>query len=223
MLFIGETSRCVWLRALQLLKRLNELLYEVRRVRALELQQQNSSSAAGSSDSASQCRRRRHSMPVVGSGRQRRMSRRLSLFLPFSRQPAAVPEHEPLEPSSGDGNGSSSAQARVGSGASPVAAAAAAAPPAASPAAAAAAAARARRASGTTSSSSGTHASGSLAAGTGSSTSGHAVRLQALVCGNSGAAVGTARTCSATGVGGTAGSCAADSDPSTQWFQSFDD
>uniref|UniRef100_A0A383WJZ4 Protein kinase domain-containing protein n=1 Tax=Tetradesmus obliquus TaxID=3088 RepID=A0A383WJZ4_TETOB len=209
--------------AAQLLKRLNELLYEVRRVRALELQQQNSSSAAGSSDSASQCRRRRHSMPVVGSGRQRRMSRRLSLFLPFSRQPAAVPEHEPLEPSSGDGNGSSSAQARVGSGASPVAAAAAAAPPAASPAAAAAAAARARRASGSTSSSSGTHASGSLAAGTGSSTSGHAVRLQALACGNSGAAVGTARTCSATGVGGTAGSCAADADPSTQWFQSFDD
>jgi hypothetical protein len=49
------------------------------------------------------------------------------------------------------------------------------------------------------------------------STSGHAVRLQALACGNSGA--GAARNGSALCAAGSS----PEADPSTQWFQSFDD
>jgi hypothetical protein len=51
-----------------------------------------------SSNSSNQhCRRRRHSMPIAGYSRQRRRSRRMSLFLlPFTRQPV-VPEDAPLD------------------------------------------------------------------------------------------------------------------------------
>lgn len=87
---------CACTARLQLLKRLNEMLYEVRRQRQL-----NSSSSSSASrhpiNGTPSSRPRRHSMPAVGAGRKRRASRRLSLFLPFARQPVAVPEHEPLE------------------------------------------------------------------------------------------------------------------------------
>jgi len=65
------------------------------------------------------CRRRRHSMPVPGNVRQRRRSRRMSLFLlPFTRQPA-VPEDAPLDQQLDDWrctvSGNDSCQAHAGS------------------------------------------------------------------------------------------------------------
>lgn len=84
----------------QLVKRLNELLYEERRAR---LRTSASVSGAHLASAHAHCRRRRHSMPVAGVyGRQRRRSRRMSLFLlPFMRQPV-VPEDAPLEEHSCD-------------------------------------------------------------------------------------------------------------------------
>lgn len=83
---------------LQLVKRLNELLYEERRAKL-----RASACVNGTHHNAEHCRRRRHSMPVAGGyHRQRRRSRRMSLFLlPFTRQPA-VPEDAPLDQQSED-------------------------------------------------------------------------------------------------------------------------
>lgn len=77
---------------MQLVQRLNELLYEERRARL------RATVGAVPAHHAQECRRRRrHSMPVAFGNRQRRRSRRMSLFLlPFARQPV-VPEDAPLE------------------------------------------------------------------------------------------------------------------------------
>jgi hypothetical protein len=90
----------------QLIKRLNELLFEERRARHAAQQRRAGAAGGGggggagggssSGDGNDNGRRRRHSMPVSGAPRLRRMSRRLSLFLPFSRPPA-VPEDTPLQ------------------------------------------------------------------------------------------------------------------------------
>jgi hypothetical protein len=84
---------------LQLVVRLNELLYEERRAR-MHYPAANTT-LLGPKDTA--CRRRRHSMPIAsGHSKQRRRSRRMSLFLlPFTRQPV-VPEDAPLEQQVGD-------------------------------------------------------------------------------------------------------------------------
>lgn len=77
----------------QLVKRLNELLYEERRARL----RASAGMAPPPVTHSDTCRRRRHSMPVSGNVRQRRRSRRMSLFLlPFTRQPV-VPEDAPLD------------------------------------------------------------------------------------------------------------------------------
>jgi hypothetical protein len=82
--------------AAQVVKQLNELLYEERRARlkgtaaaAAAARRGDGAGAQGSS------RQRRHSTPV--GGKRRRRSRRFSLFvLPFTRQPA-VPEDAPYD------------------------------------------------------------------------------------------------------------------------------
>lgn len=86
----------------QVLRRLNELLYQERRARLKANAAAGGGGGSPAATAAAQqqaaCRRRRHSMPLVGGvdGRQRRRSRRFSLFLlPFTRPPA-VPEDAPL-------------------------------------------------------------------------------------------------------------------------------
>lgn len=198
------TAACLLLdAALQVLKRLNEMLYEVRRARGTQPQQ----CCPHCSDGSSQSRRRRHSMPAVGSARQRRLSRRLSLFMPFSRQPAAVPEHAPLEPQLVQ-DGELGARAGQAGGTAMAAAA------------------------GVALLSHGASSSGSFARTAASSASGHAVRLRSLQTGmvsGSGNASEAGRSTAANTAAAVASGAAyavgvaADADGSSQWFESFDD
>lgn len=73
------------------------MLYEVRRNKQLDTAADQRGNSGGNAPSS---RPRRHSMPAVGGGRQRRLSRRLSQFLPFGRPPVTVPENAPLEATS---------------------------------------------------------------------------------------------------------------------------